>query len=93
MRKANLSADDIDIWEINEAFSAVTLAAMEDFKIDHRKVNIYGGAVAMGHPIGASGARIFTTLLNALDRTGSRYGLATICIGGGEASAAIIERI
>ena len=88
-----MSAGDIDLWEINEAFSAVTLAAMEDFDIDHKKVNIYGGAVAMGHPIGASGARIFTTLLNALNRTGSRYGLATICIGGGEASAAILEKI
>tara|TARA_Y100000590_G_scaffold429066_1_gene541192 strand:- start:2890 stop:4074 length:1185 start_codon:yes stop_codon:yes gene_type:complete len=91
LEKANLSAEDIDLWEINEAFSAVTMAAMEDFQIDHNKVNIYGGAVAIGHPIGASGARILTTLLNALYQTNSRYGLATVCIGGGEASAVIIE--
>ena len=87
-----LSAEDIDLWEINEAFSAVTMAAMEDFNIDHKKVNIYGGAVALGHPIGASGARILTTLLNALGRTNSKYGLATLCIGGGEASAVILEK-
>lgn len=92
LEKAGLSAEDIDLWEINEAFSAVTMAAMEDFHIDHKKVNIYGGAVALGHPIGASGARILTTLLNALGRTNSKYGLATLCIGGGEASAVILEK-
>ena len=92
LEKAGLSAEDIDLWEINEAFSAVTMAAMEDFNIDHKKVNIYGGAVALGHPIGASGARILTTLLNALGRTKSKYGLATLCIGGGEASAVILEK-
>ena len=70
----------------------MTMAAMEDFNIDHKKVNIYGGAVALGHPIGASGARILTTLLNALGRTNSKYGLATLCIGGGEASAVILEK-
>ena len=91
--QANLSADEIDLWEINEAFSAVTMAAIDDFKIDPAKVNIYGGAVAIGHPIGASGARIFTTLLNGMNRTDAKYGLATLCIGGGEASAIIVEKI
>ena len=93
LEKANLSANDIDLWEINEAFSAVTMAAIDDFKIDPAKVNIYGGAVAMGHPIGASGARIFTTLLNGMTRTDAKYGLATLCIGGGEASALIVEKV
>ena len=93
LEKANLSANDIDLWEINEAFSVVTMAAIDDFKIDSTKVNIYGGAVAIGHPIGASGARIFTTLINGMTRTETKYGLATLCIGGGEASALIVEKI
>jgi len=93
LEKANLSANDIDLWEINEAFSVVTMAAIDDFKIDSTKVNIYGGAVAIGHPIGASGARIFTTLMNGMTRTNAKYGLATLCIGGGEASALIVEKI
>jgi len=93
LEKANLSANDIDLWEINEAFSVVTMAAIDDFKIDSTKVNIYGGAVAIGHPIGASGARIFTTLMNGMARTETKYGLATLCIGGGEASALIVEKV
>jgi len=93
LEKANLSANDIDLWEINEAFSVVTMAAIDDFKIDSTKVNIYGGAVAIGHPIGASGARIFTTLMNGMVRTETKYGLATLCIGGGEASALIVEKV
>jgi len=93
LEKANLSANDIDLWEINEAFSVVTMAAIDDFKIDSTKVNIYGGAVAIGHPIGASGARIFTTLMNGMARTKTKYGLATLCIGGGEASALIVEKV
>jgi acetyl-CoA C-acetyltransferase len=93
LEKANLSANDIDLWEINEAFSVVTMAAIDDFKIDPAKVNIYGGAVAIGHPIGASGARIFTTLMNGMTRTETKYGLATLCIGGGEASALIVEKV
>ena len=93
LEKANLSTNDIDLWEINEAFSAVTMAAIDDFKIDPAKVNIYGGAVAIGHPIGASGARIFTTLMNGMTRTETKYGLATLCIGGGEASALIVEKV
>lgn len=93
LNKANLKADDIDLWEINEAFAPVAMAAIDDFKIDLKKVNINGGAIAIGHPIGASGARIFTTLLHAMQKQNVRFGLATLCIGGGEASAIIVERI
>lgn len=93
LKKANLKADDIDLWEINEAFAPVTMAAVDDFKIDMKKVNVNGGAVAIGHPIGASGARIFTTLIHAMNKRNAKYGLATLCIGGGEASAVIVERI
>ena len=78
---------------INEAFSVVTMAAMRDLKIPHEKVNVHGGAVAIGHPIGASGARILTTLVHALKTHNKRYGLATLCIGGGEAVAVIVERV
>jgi len=93
LEKANLKADDIDIWEINEAFAPVAMAAIDDFKIDMDKVNVNGGAIAIGHPIGASGARIFTTLLHAMKNKNAKLGLATLCIGGGEASAVIVERI
>ena len=92
LQKMNLVPSDIDLWEINEAFAVVAMAAMQDFNIDQQKVNIYGGAVALGHPIGASGARILTTLLNGMERTESKLGLAALCIGGGEASALIIQR-
>jgi len=90
--KANLSLDDIDIFEINEAFSVVLLAAQNELNIPLEKINIHGGAVALGHPIGASGTRILTTLLYAMKRTDAKRGLATLCIGGGEASALIVER-
>ena len=93
LKKAKMTKDDIDIWEINEAFSAVAMAAIEDFELDDSMVNIYGGAVALGHPIGASGARILTTLLTVLDKKNKNIGLATLCIGGGEASAMIIEKL
>ena len=93
LETSGFSVGDIDLWEINEAFSAVAMAAMDDFKIAHEKVNVYGGAVALGHPIGASGARILTTLLNGMYRKNSKFGLATLCIGGGEASALIVEKI
>ncbi len=93
LKKAGMEPGDIDLWEINEAFAPVAMAAIDDFKIDPEKVNVHGGAIALGHPIGASGARILTTLVHALERTRSRTGLATLCIGGGEASAVIIERI
>ena len=92
LNKLSLNSNDIDLWEINEAFSVVSMAAIDDFNIKKDKVNIYGGAVAMGHPIGASGARILTTLLNGMNRTDSKLGLATLCIGGGEASALVIQK-
>ena len=93
LKITNMSSENIDLWEINEAFSSVAMAAIDDFQLNKANVNIYGGAVALGHPIGASGARILTTLLNGLHRTKGRFGLATLCIGGGEASALIIEKI
>jgi len=89
--KAGLKLDDIDLFEINEAFAVVTLAAQQKLGLPHEKVNVHGGAVALGHPIGASGTRILTTLLYAMRRRGSKYGLATLCIGGGEASAVVVE--
>ncbi|UOF01939.1 thiolase family protein [Bdellovibrio reynosensis] len=92
LNKANLKIADIDLWEINEAFSVVTQVAMKELEIPAEKVNIHGGAVAIGHPIGASGARILATLVHALHTHGKRYGLATLCIGGGEAVALIVEK-
>jgi acetyl-CoA C-acetyltransferase len=93
LSQAGLSIEDIGLWEINEAFATVTMAAIDDFNLDDAKVNIHGGAVALGHPIGASGARILTTLIYALERTKKNIGLATLCIGGGEASAMVIEKL
>ena len=93
LKKANLTIQDIDIFEINEAFSNVTLAAMREHNIEHEKVNIFGGAVSMGHPIGASGARILVTLISALKQKNKKLGLATLCIGGGEAAAVIVEMV
>ncbi len=90
--KAGLKISDIDLWEINEAFSVVTQVAMKELEIPAERVNPHGGAVAIGHPIGASGARILTTLVHALHTHGKRYGLATLCIGGGEAVAMIVEK-
>jgi len=93
VEKAGLSMADIDLFEINEAFSVVTMAAEKDLNLDSKKVNVLGGAVSMGHPIGASGARIMCTLLNAMNQKDARRGMASICIGGGEASAVIVEKI
>jgi acetyl-CoA C-acetyltransferase len=93
LAKAGLSAADIDLWEINEAFALVALAAIRDLGLDPAKVNVHGGAVALGHPIGASGARLTVTLLHAMQQRNARYGLVSLCIGGGEASAMIVERI
>ena len=92
LEKAGLTLDDIDLFEINEAFSVVALAAQDALGIPHEKLNVNGGAVALGHPIGASGARILTTLVHAMQARGARRGLAAICIGGGEATAIIVER-
>jgi len=91
--KAGMSVDDIDLFECNEAFASVPMAWMKELGIPHEKVNVQGGAIALGHPIGATGARLMTTLLNALERTGGRYGLQTMCEGGGQANVTIIERL
>ena len=91
--KASINVADIDLFEINEAFSVVPMAAISDLEINPDKVNIYGGAVSLGHPIGASGARIMCTLLNSMKNKNSKLGLATLCIGGGEASAMIVEAL
>jgi acetyl-CoA C-acetyltransferase len=93
LNRAGLKSDDIDLFEINEAFAAVALAAMKDINIPHEKLNVHGGAVALGHPIGASGARIVVTLIHALQERGLKRGLAAICIGGGEAGAIIVEAL
>mgnify|MGYP003337025193 CR=1 FL=1 len=92
-KKAGWSKDDVDLFEVNEAFAAVTMAAMHDLDIDHEKMNVNGGACALGHPIGASGARILVTLMNALEQRGLRTGVASLCIGGGEATAMAIEKL
>ncbi|HBP31553.1 MAG: acetyl-CoA C-acyltransferase [Advenella sp.] len=91
--KLSWSKDDVDLYEINEAFAVVTMAAMKELELDHAKVNIHGGATALGHPIGASGARILTTLLGALRKTKGKRGVASLCIGGGEAVALAVEMI
>jgi len=91
-RKTGLSANDMDLFEINEAFSAVTMAASKEFNLDATKVNVNGGAIALGHPIGASGARIVVTLIHEMLRRNSKKGLATLCIGGGMGIAMCIER-
>lgn len=92
LQQANLKIGDIDLWEINEAFAVVTQVAVKELEIPMERVNVHGGAIAIGHPIGASGARILTTLVHALHTQQKKYGLATLCIGGGEAVALIIER-
>jgi acetyl-CoA C-acetyltransferase len=89
---AGWKAEQVDLWEVNEAFAAVTMAAMAEFKLPHERINVHGGAVALGHPIGASGARIVVTLLGALQQRGLKKGLAALCIGGGEATALALER-
>ncbi len=91
--KAGLKASDIDLWEINEAFAVVTMASVKDLELDEANVNVRGGAVSLGHPIGCSGARILTTLLHALNAKGGKYGCASICIGGGEAAAMVVEAL
>ncbi len=91
MAKLNWKIEDVDLFEVNEAFAVVALAFMHELKIPHEKVNVYGGGVALGHPIGATGARIIVTLLNALQTNGLKRGIATLCIGGGEATAIAVE--
>lgn len=93
MKKLNMKISDIDLWEINEAFSSVALGALKELEISHSNVNVNGGAVALGHPIGASGARILTSLVYAMKKRNAKYGLATLCLGGGEAVAMVVENI
>ena len=93
LKQCGWAAKDVDLWEVNEAFAVVTLAAMAEFKLPHEIVNVHGGAVALGHPIGASGARIVVTLLGALRKRGLKRGVAALCIGGGEATALAVELI
>jgi acetyl-CoA acyltransferase len=93
LEKAKLSMDDMDLTEINEAFASVVLAWEKEHHPDMSKVNVNGGAIALGHPLGCSGAKLMATLLNELERTGGRYGLQTMCEGGGMANATIIERL
>ncbi|KAB0577698.1 acetyl-CoA C-acyltransferase [Ideonella dechloratans] len=91
LTKSGWTADQVDLWEVNEAFAAVTMAAMTEYKLPHEIVNVHGGACALGHPIGASGARIVVTLLGALRKQGKKRGVAALCIGGGEATALGLE--
>ena len=92
-QKTGMGVDDIDLVEINEAFASVVLAWQQETGFDLARVNVNGGAIALGHPLGATGARLMTTLLNELERTGGRYGLQTMCEGGGQANVTIIERL
>ncbi len=93
LAQAGWQANQVDLWEVNEAFAAVTMAAMHDFSLPHEIVNVHGGACALGHPIGASGARIVVTLLGALKKRGLKRGMASLCIGGGEATALAVEML
>jgi acetyl-CoA C-acetyltransferase len=93
LTKAGLTIDQIDLFEVNEAFAAVPMKFMQEMGVSHEKVNVNGGAIAMGHPLGATGAMILNTLIDELHRTGKRYGLATLCVGGGMGIATVIERV
>jgi acetyl-CoA C-acetyltransferase len=93
LERTGMSMDDIDLVEINEAFASVVMAWEKELGVDHAKVNVNGGAIALGHPLGATGVRLMTTLLHELERTGGRYGLQTMCEGGGQANVTIIERL
>jgi acetyl-CoA C-acetyltransferase len=93
LERTGWRADQVDLWEVNEAFAAVPMAVMQDHGVPHERMNVHGGACAIGHPIGASGARVLVTLLGALRAQGGRRGIATLCIGGGEATAVAIERV
>jgi acetyl-CoA C-acetyltransferase len=93
LAKAGLTADDLDLVEINEAFAAVVLRFIRDMDLDIEKVNVNGGAIAMGHPLGATGGMILGTLVDELERRNKRYGLATLCIGGGMGIATVVERV
>ena len=93
LKKANWDAAEVDLWEINEAFAVVPMIAMQELGLDHDIVNVNGGACVLGHPIGASGARIMVTLIAAMEARNAKKGVASLCIGGGEATAVCIERV
>ena len=93
LEKTGLTLEEIDLVEINEAFASVVLAWQKDLDVDPEKVNVNGGAIALGHPLGATGARLMTTMLAELERRGARYGLQTMCEGGGQANVTIVERL
>ena len=93
LKRAGLTIDQIDLVELNEAFAAQAIACIRELKLDPAKVNIYGGGIALGHPLGCTGAKILTTLVHALARTKSSYGLVTMCIGVGQGIAMIVERV
>ncbi len=93
LAKAGLTPEDIDLYEINEAFAAVAMRFMRDLDLPAEKVNVNGGAIAMGHPLGATGAMILGTLIDELERRDQRYGLATLCVGGGMGIATVVERL
>jgi acetyl-CoA C-acetyltransferase len=93
LKKAGWSVGEVDLWEVNEAFACVAMFAMKDLGIPHEKINVHGGATALGHPIGASGTRIIVTLVNALKHKGLKRGVASLCIGGGEATAVAVELV
>jgi acetyl-CoA C-acetyltransferase len=92
LAKANLTVDNVDLFEINEAFAVQMLACMRELQLPHERVNVHGGGIALGHPIGASGARVLVTLLHTLTRRDARLGIAALCLGGGNAVAMLIER-
>jgi acetyl-CoA C-acetyltransferase len=91
--KAGLKIGDIDLFELNEAFAAQMMACSKELKLDANRVNVHGGAIALGHPVGASGARVLVTLLYALEQRGLKRGLASLCLGGGNAVAMVVERV
>ncbi|HEX7029518.1 MAG TPA: acetyl-CoA C-acetyltransferase, partial [Gammaproteobacteria bacterium] len=93
LKRVGWKAEEVDLYEINEAFAVVAMAAMKEHKLPHEKVNVNGGACALGHPIGASGARLIVTLLHALKARNLRKGVASLCIGGGEATAIAVEML
>jgi len=92
LERAGLSVDQIDVWELNEAFASQSIACIRDLRLDPAKVNIYGGAIALGHALGSSGSRMMATLVHALRRRNARYGVATMCIGVGQGIAVVVER-
>ena len=93
LEKANLKPEDIDIWEINEAFAVVVLNAMKAFNIPREKVNVHGGGISIGHPLGATGARIVGTLGRILKEKNKKYGVATLCVGGGQGYSVVVEAV